>query len=153
MKKSLLIVFDGEGLPGIKTWKDVSANFWTDAPTKKLIETARKTLNKVVKGAEDAGFQNIIILDWHATAKNVPRNGIKRNTSTKLEILEGNAPNYKYAIKNSDCAILIGMHGKYGSADGKPPMHGKEFNKVLGVGHFWSFSISCDFFWSIDQRC
>ena len=141
--KTLLVVFDAEGLPGIKTWKDVCANFETDEPTKKLIKTAKITIEKTIKGAEEAGYKNIIILDWHASAQNIPRKEIKSLNNTQVEILEGIGPNFKYALKKADCAILVGMHGKYGSADGNPPMHKKEFNKngPQGIAHVWAFSI------------
>lgn len=142
-ERTLLVVFDAEGLPGIKTWTDVCANFKTEAPTQKLIKIATETINMVVKGAEKAGVNKIIILDWHENGQNIPRNGIKKLFSTKLTILKGNGSNFKFALSKADCGILIGMHGKYGSADGNPPLHAKEFNKKgsQGVGHVWAFSI------------
>jgi len=142
-KKILLIIFDAEGLPRIKTWKDVSANFKTDKPTKKLINTAKKTIESVIIGAENSGFNKIIILDWHATFNNIPRKGIKKKSSTILKILQGNSSNFKSSLKKSSCAVLIGMHGKYKSADGKPPMSNEEFkkNSPKGLGHVLEFSI------------
>lgn len=141
--KTLLVVCDGEGLPGIKTWKDVSADFETDKPTKKLIQTAKKTIEKIIEGAEKADFGKIIVLDWHAKEHNIPRTGIKKSKNTKLEILEGNGQNFKSTLKKADCAILVGMHGKYGSADGNPPMHQKEFNRngPQGLAHVWEFNV------------
>ena len=141
--KNLLVIFDAEGLPGMKSWKDVCADFETDAPTKKLQIVAKKTIEKTIEAAENAGFHKIIILDWHASMRNIPREGIKKSENTSLQIIEGTGPNFRYSLKKAHCAILIGMHGKYGSADGNPPMHKKEFNKKgpQGFAHVWTFSI------------
>lgn len=149
MKKyNILISVDGEGCSGIRKWKDVVDNFYTDHPTEKLRKAMAGDLNAVIKGlAESNCVKNIYVLDWHGTGKNLRRSDIN-NQRINLILKSWNIQNLEKFCKSSDYAIVLGMHGKFGSRDGIPPLTNEEFlkNKRTGLSHFNMFGIKNAFF-------
>ncbi len=140
---NLLIIVDAEGCTGIKEWKDVVINYYTDSPTEKVREAMAKDVNAVIEGIskfDRAG--KVVILDSHARGKNIRKEDINF-FGMDVTLKSWSIKNFKKYSGISDFGILVGAHGKFGSSDGKPPMYKSEFEdgKKTGLSHFNMFGV------------
>jgi D-aminopeptidase len=144
MTKSLLVLFDAEGATGIKYWKDVTEDFHTDKPTKKLRKALAGDINSVLKGAKKAGIDNVYLLDWHSSGNNISKDELNIPSGLNVVLKTETIKLLRKYSKKSDFAVLIGMHGAYGTNDRAPPIFEDEFKKETktGLAHSFVFSIN-----------
>jgi D-amino peptidase len=107
----LLIATDMEGITGVMHWDQVTPGHEEYPRFRKLMTN---DVNAAIRGAADAGVEEIIVTDGHWFGYNIlieeldPRAHLVSGTGGPLAMVEG-------AASKVDCAFFIGYHARAGS--------------------------------------
>jgi D-amino peptidase len=114
----VLIVSDMEGVAGISKWEQVSGG-------EPLYEEGRKLyteeINAAVRGAADAGADEIIVMDCHGAGKGWTFNSLIPDAlDERCEfVVQNEWTEYTGVLEEGcDAALFIAMHARAGTADG-----------------------------------
>jgi D-amino peptidase len=114
----VFIVSDMEGVAGITKWEQVSGG-------ESLYEEGRKLyteeINAAVRGAADAGADEIVVMDCHGAGKGWTFNSlVPEMLDPRCEfVVQNEWTEYTGALEDGcDAALFIAMHARAGSMDG-----------------------------------
>lgn len=143
MKKSLLIVFDAEGITNISKLQEVAKDFSSFGPTKKLTREISKDVNSALLGASLAGINNVFIIDDHYKGNNIQLKDLTIPKNMCVKLYNGDPLLLKKICKKVSFAALLGQHGKPYSNDKMPALTKEDFNnkKNTGTAHVYTFSV------------
>lgn len=109
----LLVACDMEGISGVVDWEHI-------APGSREYDRFRKIMtgdvNAVVRGAFDAGADDVIVSDGHENGRNIlfeeldSRVTLNCGSPSPLAIVQG-------VDTGVDAALFVGFHARYGSLD------------------------------------
>ncbi len=108
----ILIAADMEGVTGVVHWDQVTATH-PEYPRFRKLMTA--DVNAAIRGAFDAGAEEIIVTDGHDTGRNIlleeldPRARLNSGTPSPLSMIQG-------VDEGVDAAMFVGYHARVGTA-------------------------------------
>ena len=107
----ILIAADMEGITGVTTWDQVTPGHAEYARFRKLMTD---DVNAAIRGASDAGAENVIVADGHWNGSNIlieeldPRARLNSGSPSPFSMMQG--------IDNSiDGVMFVGYHARNGS--------------------------------------
>ncbi len=117
MKMRVLIMTDMEGVSGIECWEQVTGGHAMYADARKLYT---EEVNAAVRGAADAGADEIIVVDCHgAGGPWTFRSLVPEMWDERAEYVMGSPwGRYTKPLEDGcDAALFVGMHAMAGTAD------------------------------------
>ncbi len=109
----LLVSCDMEGVSGVVDWEQVEPG---NHEYERFRAIMTSDVNAAVRGAFDAGADEILVSDGHENGRNIlideldPRVCLNCGSPSPLSIVQG-------AESGMDAALLIGYHARYGAPD------------------------------------
>ena len=110
----ILIAADMEGISGVVHWDQVNAKHTEYARFRKLMTG---DVNAAIRGACDAGAEEVIIADGHGSARNIlieeldPRARLNTGTPSPFAMVQG-------IDTGVNAAMFVGYHARVGSQNG-----------------------------------
>ncbi len=109
----ILIAADMEGITGVTTWDQVNSSHAEYPRFRKLMT---QDVNAAIRGAYDAGADEVIVADGHASGTNIlieeldPRAKLNAGSPSPFSMMQG-------IDESIDGVIFIGYHARNGSPD------------------------------------